>query len=95
MANYPIIIDRNKDIVEGISRLSKKDIMLVLLRKELYVGSWDKMEQDLNDKLKGLYIYKVTPNIEADLVRIGNLKKLEASLGINLLTYASALEERI
>ncbi len=95
MANYPIIIDRNKDIVEGISRLSKEDIMLVLLRKELYVGSWDKMEQDLNDKLKGLYIYKVTPNIEADLVRIGNLKKLEASLGINLLTYASALEERI
>jgi hypothetical protein len=67
--------------------------MLVTLRDELYFGAWDKMLQDLKDRLKGRpYIFKLVNRIEEDIERIGKLQQYELKHSINLADYLKELE---
>lgn len=69
--------------------LSEEEAMLLTLRDELYSGSWEKMEQDLRDRLQGRpYIFKLVNRIEEDLQRIEKLRGYENENGINLADYA-------
>ncbi len=73
--------------------LSQEEKMLLVLRDELYDGSWEKMEQDLKDRLKGKpYIFKLVHRIEEDLVRIEKLQGYEQKQRVNLSDYAQAEE---
>ena len=59
--------------------------MLVTLRDELYSGSWEKMQQDLKDRLRGRpYIFKLAHRIKDDLARIEKLEEYEKKHGVNL-----------
>lgn len=59
--------------------------MLIVLRDELYGGSWDKMLQDLKDRLRGRpYIFKLVNRIKEDVGRIEKLQEYEKKHGINL-----------
>lgn len=70
--------------------LSPEERMLLVLRDELYSGSWDKMTEDLKNRLKGRpYIFKLVARIEEDLARIETLRSYEAKHKINLQDHAS------
>lgn len=68
--------------------LTEEERMLLILRDELYGGSWDKMEEDLRNRLKGRpYIFKLVNRIEEDLKRIEKLRSYEQKHKINLQDY--------
>lgn len=68
--------------------LSAESRMLLVLRDELYVGSWDRMVEDLQNRLKGRpYIFKLVNRIEQDLERIETLRSYEQKHKINLRDY--------
>jgi len=57
---------------------------LVNLRDELYVGSWERMQQDLRDRLNGRpYIHKLVERIKDDLGRIYNIESFEIKYKVN------------
>ena len=62
--------------------------MLVTLRDELYDGSWDRMLEDLRDRLTGKpYIFKLVNRIQDDISRIEKISVYEAKHKINLADY--------
>lgn len=68
-----------------ISSLSPEEKILIILRDELYDGSWDKMLKDLEDRLKQRpYIFKLVSRINEDITRIKKLQKYEKEHNINL-----------
>ena len=76
---------------EFIKSLTQQDRMLITLRDELYFGSWDRMLNDLKDRLRGRpYIFKLVNRIEEDIKRIEKLQSYELKHEINL---SDCLEE--
>ncbi len=64
--------------------------MLVVLRRELYDGSWDEMVKDLQARLEGRpYIFKLAHRIADDLDRIDRLRRFEQSVGQDLTDYVN------
>lgn len=65
--------------------LTPEERMLIVLRDELYGGSWDRMLQDLRDRLRGRpYIFKLVNRIQEDIARIEKLQEYEKKHGVNL-----------
>ena len=59
--------------------------MLVVLRDELYRGSWKDMLEDLKARLKNKpFVFKLAHRMEADIVRIERLMTLESAHQVNL-----------
>lgn len=78
---------------EYFDSLSKEEKMLLVLRDELYSGSWERMEKDLQDRRTGKpYIYKLVHRIEEDLVRIEKLRSYELKHRVNLSEYSEGDE---
>jgi len=70
---------------EFVRGLSQEEQMLIALRDELYVGSWERMLVDLRDRLQGRpYIFKLVNRIEEDLTRIERLQSYELKHRVNL-----------
>jgi hypothetical protein len=68
-----------------VAKLSAAEKDLVLLRDELYGGSWDAMLSDLRNRLEGRpYVFKLARRIEEDIRLIEKLGKMEKEQGINL-----------
>jgi len=62
--------------------------MLVVLKRELYEGSWDEMVADLQARLEGRpYIFKLAHRIADDLERITHLREFERQEGVDLGEY--------
>ena len=71
-----------------VESMTNEERMLVVLRHELYEGSWDEMEKDLRARLEGRpYIFKLAHRIADDLERIQRLREFERSCGVNLTDY--------
>lgn len=65
--------------------LAEESKMLLVLRDELYMGSWEKLVEDLRNRLKGRpYIFKLVNRIEEDLERIETLRSYEDKHKLNL-----------
>ncbi len=65
--------------------LRAEEVQLLVIRNELYDGSWEDMTRDLEDRRDGKpYIYKLINKIDEDLARIGQLKQYEQRHGIDL-----------
>lgn len=68
--------------------LSEDEKMLIVLRDELYGGSWDSMIDDLKARLKGgPFVFKLMNRIPQDLARIRKLRAIERKNRINLGDY--------
>jgi hypothetical protein len=68
-----------------VAGLSADEKVLVSLRDELYNGSWEQMEGDLKDRLKGKpYIFKLVNRIQDDLSRLEKLRDYEKKHKVNL-----------
>lgn len=78
-----------------VTGLSLDEKTLVALRDELYGGSWDQMQGDLRDRLKGRpYIFKLVNRIQVDLDRIDTLVEYEKKHKVNLADYLKKKESR-
>ena len=79
---------RDRKVRRFLRRLSKEDTMLVVLKRELYEGSWDDMTADLKARLEGRpYIFKLVNRIGEDLERIARLRAFEEEHSVDLSDY--------
>lgn len=73
--------------------LTSEERLLITLRDELYNRSWQRMLQDLEDRLEGKpYVFKLADRIEEDLERIRKLKEYEETHSVNLSDLLEAEE---
>lgn len=71
-----------QDYVRGLSNEHK---MLVVLKAQLYGGSWEPMLDDLNNRLAGKpYIFKLANRIKDDIERIEEMRSFEVEHGVDL-----------
>lgn len=79
--------DKVRRFVEG---MSSEERMLVVLKRELYEGSWDEMVADLKARLEGRpYIFKLAHRIADDLDRIARLRAFEQQENVDLGDYVN------
>ena len=77
--------DNRGSIRRFLDRLTSEERMLVLLKRELYEGSWDEMVADLQARLDGRpYIFKLAHRIADDLERIERLREFERQYEVEL-----------
>lgn len=80
--------DERDNIQRFVEGLSSEERMLVVLKRELYDGSWDEMVADLKARLEGRpYIFKLAHRIADDLDRITRLQKFEQDHRVDLSLY--------
>ncbi len=73
---------------EYVAGLSQESLMLVVLKAQLYGGSWEPMLDDLQNRLAGKpYIFKLANRIQDDIDRIEQMKKFETENDIDLVNY--------
>ena len=71
-----------------VRKLTSEERMLVVLKTELYEGSWDEMVADLKARLEGRpYIFKLAHRITDDLERIQKLREFEQQCNVDLGAY--------
>jgi hypothetical protein len=71
-----------------VKGLSEEHRMLVLLKAQLYDGSWQPMVDDLQNRLAGKpYIFKLVHRIQDDIGRIEELRRFETEHGVDLSDY--------
>jgi len=77
--------DTTQTVRHFVERLSREERLLVVLKRELYEGSWDEMLEDLKARLQGRpYIFKLAHRIVDDLERIDRLRDFEAAHKVDL-----------
>ncbi len=80
--------DRQEQVRRFVDGMTREDRMLVVLKRELYEGSWHEMAADLRARLDGKpFIFKLVHRIEDDLARIERLRTFEASADVDLGDY--------
>ena len=73
------------DFVNG---LSDEHRMLIVLKAQLYDGTWEPMLDDLQNRLAGKpYIFKLANRIRDDIERIEQMQKFEAEHNVDLADY--------
>jgi hypothetical protein len=77
-----------KAVSDFADNLSDEHRMLVVLKAQLYGGSWEPMLDDLRNRLAGKpYIFKLVNRIEDDIARIEQMRKFETEHNIDLADY--------
>ena len=75
----------SKAVSDYAATLSREHQMLVVLKKELYEGSWEPMVNDLQNRLAGKpYIFKLVNRIKDDIERIEEMRQFEAENSVDL-----------
>ncbi len=78
----------NVEVRRFVDGMTSEERMLVVLKLELYEGSWEEMAADLKARLEGRpYIFKLAHRIADDLDRIERLRDFERRLGVDLNEY--------
>ena len=74
--------NEHRAFVQG---LAKEEVQLLVIRDELYDGSWEDMQKDLEDRRDGKpFVFKLVNRIEEDLERIQRLVTYEKRHGVDL-----------
>jgi hypothetical protein len=94
MAEPGPYIDKGEDLVanqaiqEFVKALSREHRMLIILKGQLYEGSWEPMLEDLNNRLAGKpYIIKLATRIKDDIERIEQMRAFEEEYSIDLTDF--------
>jgi len=78
------------EVSDFVNNLSEEQRMLVVLKAQLYGGSWEPMLDDLKNRLAGKpYIFKLANRIQDDIERIEQMAKFEAENNIDLAEYVN------
>lgn len=85
------VLSRSEPLLQQcVEALTSEERMLVVLKHELYDGSWDEMVADLRARLEGRpYIFKLAHRIADDLDRIDRLRKIERKHDVDLSDFVS------
>ena len=77
------------EVVRGfVNGLNEECRMLVVLKRQLYDGSWEPMLEDLQNRLSGKpYIFKLANRIQDDIDRIERMAEFESEEKIDLADY--------
>ena len=85
MGSGPVKAD---EVRQFVANLTREQRMLVVLKRELYEGSWEEMEADLRARLEGRpYIFKLAHRIAEDLERIQTLRQFEQQWDVDLADF--------
>jgi len=77
-----------QDVSDYVKSLSEEHRMLVVLKAQLYGGSWEPMLDDLRNRLSGKpYIFKLANRIQDDIERIEQMRKFEVDHNVDLADY--------
>ena len=77
-----------KAITDYVRTLSEEHRMLVVLKTQLYGGSWEQMLDDLRNRMDGKpYIFKLANRIADDIERIEEMAQFEAQHKVDLADY--------
>lgn len=75
----------SKAVSDYVTALSDEHRMLVILKAQLYGGSWEPMLDDLRNRLEGKpYIFKLANRIKDDIERIGQMQEFEQEHHVDL-----------
>jgi hypothetical protein len=78
----------SKAVTSFVKGLSEEQRMLVVLKSQLYDGSWEPMLDDLRNRLAGKpYIFKLANRIQDDIARIEEMSEFEREHNIDLGDY--------
>ncbi len=78
----------SKVVSDYIRGLSDEHRMLVVLKAQLYSGTWEPMLDDLENRLAGKpYIFKLVNRIKDDIERINQMQNFEKEHNIDLADY--------
>lgn len=78
----------SKTVEEYVAGLSNEHRMLVILKAQLYDGTWEPMLDDLQNRLAGKpYIFKLANRIKDDIGRIEQMQKFEKEHNVDLADY--------
>jgi hypothetical protein len=76
------------EVSNFVNSLSNEQRMLVILKRQLYSGSWKPMLDDLKNRLAGKpYIFKLANRIQDDIERIKRLEEFETEHNVDLADY--------
>ncbi|MDP6633815.1 MAG: hypothetical protein QGG42_02875 [Phycisphaerae bacterium] len=71
-----------------VDAMPSEERLLVVLKRELYEGSWDEMLADLQARLDNKpYIFKLANRITDDIDRIERLEEFERNHNVDLGDY--------
>jgi hypothetical protein len=78
----------SKVVSDFVNGLSEEHRMLIVLKAQLYDGTWKPMLDDLRNRLAGKpYIFKLANRIQDDIERIEQMQKFEDEEKIDLADY--------
>ena len=78
----------DKVVSDFVNGLSEEHRMLVVLKAQLYGGTWEPMLDDLRNRLKGKpYIFKLANRIHDDIERIEEMMEFEGEHNVDLADY--------
>ncbi|MHC4479247.1 MAG: hypothetical protein ACYTEL_26815 [Planctomycetota bacterium] len=78
----------SRAVADFVSGLSEEHRMLVILKAQLYEGSWEPMLDDLQNRLAGKpFIFKLANRIKDDIERIEQLQQFEGEYDVDLADY--------
>ena len=78
----------NKAVEGYVTGLSNEHRMLVILKAQLYDGTWEPMLDDLQNRLAGKpYIFKLANRIKDDIERIEQMQKFEKEHNVDLADF--------
>jgi hypothetical protein len=81
-------ISDDKQLNDFVAGLSDEHRMLVILKAQLYGGTWEPMLDDLKNRLEGKpYIFKLANRIKDDIQRIEQMRKFEKEHNVDLAEY--------
>jgi len=78
----------SKVVSDFVTGLSDEHRMLVVLKAQLYGGTWEPMLDDLKNRLEGKpYIFKLVNRIKDDIKRIQQMQNFEEEHNTDLADY--------
>jgi len=78
----------SKAVSDFVEHLSEEHRMLVVLKAQLYGGTWEPMLDDLRNRLAGKpYIFKLASRIQDDIERIEQMLQFEAEHNVDMADY--------
>jgi len=77
-----------KVVGDFINSLGDEQRMLIVLKAQLYGGTWEPMLEDLRNRLTGKpYIFKLANRIQDDIERIEQMSRFESEYKVDLADY--------
>ena len=78
----------DKVVSDFVSGLNEEHRMLIVLKAQLYGGTWEPMLDDLHNRLSGKpHIFKLANRIQDDIERIEEMQEFEAEHNVDLAEY--------